>query len=147
MSMKIISNNKYKILSFVSTYVFLSVVALSLLTSVLFVQADTTVSNPGTQTGVNINATIKNPLSDSISDIPSFIEAILNIVLTIGVPIVALAIIYCGFLFVTAQGSAEKITKAKKALMFTLIGAALLLGSWILATAIKGTVLEIQKSA
>jgi len=57
---------------------------------------------------------------------------------------VAIAIIYSGFLFVTAQGNSEKLTKAKKALLYTIIGAALLLGSYVIATAIGKTVDEIK---
>ncbi len=90
-----------------------------------------------------LKVTIHNPLDSSLSDIPSFIEALLRIVLTVGVPIVTLAIIYCGFLFIKAQGAPEEISKAKKAFMYTLIGAALLMGSWILANAIQGTVKDI----
>jgi len=91
---------------------------------------------------------INNPLGTSgPQDIPSFIQTILNSVLVVGVPIVTLAIIYTGFLFVTAQGNSEALTKAKKTLLYTLIGAALLLGSFVISKAIKGTVDEIIKSS
>ena len=66
--------------------------------------------------------------------------------MVIGVPIVTLAIIYAGFLFVAARGNAEELTKAKKTLMYTLIGAALLLGSFVIAQAIKGTVDDISST-
>lgn len=89
--------------------------------------------------GVKINTGIANPIS-GVEDIPQLIEAILNFVLIIGVPVVALAIIYSGFLFVTAQGNSEKLTTAKKTLLYTLIGAALLLGCLVITKAIKGTV-------
>ncbi len=95
-------------------------------------------------TGVKINSGIENPLGNSVSDIPSFIVKIISFVLTIGVPIVTLAIIYSGFLFVTAQGNSEKLKSAKKTLLYTLVGAALLLGSLAIAEAIKGTIKEIK---
>ena len=100
---------------------------------------------PNTSTGVNINTGIKNPIA-GVEDIPSFIEAILSFVLIVGVPLVTLAIIYSGFLFVTAQGNSEKLTQAKKALLYTLIGATLLLGSYVIAHAIKGTVDDIKST-
>jgi len=75
--------------------------------------------------------------------INGFIKTLLEGVLKIGMPIVALAIIYCGFLFVQARGNSEKITKAKDALMYTLIGAAILLGSWAIAQLISDTVLAL----
>ncbi|MES2930324.1 MAG: pilin [Patescibacteria group bacterium] len=96
--------------------------------------------------GVKINTGIKNPLGNGIKDIPDFIVTVLNIVLIIGIPIVALAIIYSGFLFVTAAGNSEKLKKAKATLLYTIIGAALLLGSLVIAEAIKGTVDEIKKT-
>ena len=99
-----------------------------------------------TGTSLKINTKINNPLGDSIKDIPSFIRAIINIVLTIGVPIVVLAIIYAGFLFVTAQGNEEKLKTAKKTFMYTIIGATILLGAFVIANAIRGTVEEIRRT-
>lgn len=92
----------------------------------------------------NISTKINNPLGSELDTIPKFIKAIVEIVIYIGVPIIALAIIYTGFLFVAAQGNSEKITKAKKALMYVLIGAALLLGAFVIANAIQTTVDEIK---
>lgn len=87
------------------------------------------------------NGKICNPLkTDSITD---FIKNLLENIIKIGIPIIALAIIYSGFLFVFARGNPEKITSAKEALLYTLIGAALLLGSWALAQLISNTVLSL----
>jgi hypothetical protein len=85
--------------------------------------------------------TICNPINENT--IQGFIRTFLEGILKIGIPIVALAIIYCGFLFVAARGKPEKITKAKDALLYTLIGAAILLGAWALAKLISDTVLAI----
>jgi hypothetical protein len=56
-----------------------------------------------------------------------------------------LAIIYCGFLFVKAIGKPEEIKKAKDALLYTVIGAAILLGAWTIAQLISDTIIEIGK--
>lgn len=96
--------------------------------------------------GTNITTKIDNPLGPKITDIPSFIQEVIVIVLTVGIPIIALAIIYTGFLFVEAQGNPEKLTKAKKALLYTLIGGALLLGAFVIANAIGKTVDEIKST-
>jgi hypothetical protein len=81
---------------------------------------------------------ICNPIAtDTITD---FIENLLTNVIRIGIPIIALAVIYSGFLFVFARGNPEKITEAKSALLYTLIGAVLLLGSWAIAQLISETV-------
>ncbi len=82
---------------------------------------------------------INNPLG-STNSLPALIQIILNGALTIGLPVVSLAVIYCGFLFVAARGNPEKLTKAKDALLWTLIGAAVLLGAWAIATMISATV-------
>lgn len=79
-----------------------------------------------------------NPIPD-VTSIPGLIEKILTNVLKIGIPVIALAIIYCGFLFVSARGKPEAITKARDALLYTLIGAAILLGSWAIATVLVNT--------
>jgi len=87
---------------------------------------------------------IVNPIP-KISDLTGLIKTILEAVVKIGIPIVALAIIYCGFLFVKAMGKPEEIKKAKDALLYTVIGAAILLGAWTIAQLISDTVIEIGK--
>jgi hypothetical protein len=91
-----------------------------------------------------LSVTIKNPIS--VSNINDFIRVILVGVVKIGIPIVALAIIYSGFLFVTARGNEKSLETAKKAFMYSVIGAAILLGSWAIAQLISDTVLEIGNS-
>jgi hypothetical protein len=161
--MKIFKKNKYKLLSTLAKYSFIVVIVFSVMMPFVFVKAECGGVNqpkcdvscggpnqpptcpPLSNTSVNVSTKINNPLA-GYNDIPSFIEAIINVVLVVGVPIVTLAIIYCGFLFVKARGNPEELTKAKKTLMYTLIGAALLLGSFVIAKAIKGTVDEIKST-
>ncbi|HLP86658.1 MAG TPA: hypothetical protein VK153_02170 [Candidatus Paceibacterota bacterium] len=149
--MKIFKTKKYTILSGILKYSFIIVFAVMLLAPVVFAAPDgvdnTNNNSAGVDnTGTNITTKIENPLGDNIKDIPSFIKEIINIVLYIGIPIVALAIIYTGFLFVQAQGNSEKLTKAKNSLVYTLIGAALLLGAFVIADAIGKTVEDIKKT-
>jgi len=85
---------------------------------------------------------ICNPIP-KVTSVPGLIKTILEGLLKIGIPVVALAIVYCGFLFVFARGNPEKLKKAKDALLYTLIGAAILLGSWAIAQMISATVLAL----
>jgi len=85
---------------------------------------------------------ITNPLGN-INNINDLIKTLLEGLIRIGMPIIALAIIYSGFLFVFARGNSEKLTKAKDALLYPLIGAAILLGSWGIAQLISDTVLSL----
>lgn len=84
---------------------------------------------------------ICNPIG--VNSINEFVKTLLEGMIKIGIPIVALAIIYSGFLFVKAQGNPEEITKAKQALLYSVIGAVLLLGSWAIAQLITETVLQL----
>jgi|SRR3989338_3242259 len=84
-----------------------------------------------------------NPIP-KVTSLGGLIHTLIEGILKIGMPIIALAIIYCGFLFVKAQGKPEEISKAKSALLYTLIGAAILLGSWAIAQMIRDTVLELS---
>ncbi len=104
-----------------------------------------TVQNPNTQQGQttqHVTVRLDNPIA--VNSIPEFVEKVLRIVLKIGTPIVALAIIYTGYLFIAAQGKPEEITKAKKSLMYTLIGALILLGAYVIAETVVGTVAAIR---
>ena len=85
---------------------------------------------------------IKNPIAP-IDSVDSFIKIILIGIIKIALPVVALAIIYSGFLFVTARGNSESLKKAKDALLYSVIGAAVLLGAWAIAQLISDTVLKL----
>ncbi len=138
--MKIFQKKKYTILSNIAKYSFVVFFGIMLLSPIFFASAGAdTVS-----TSVKIG--IINPLDNKIDTIPKFIVAVIEIVLIIAVPIIVLAVIYVGFLFVKAQGNPEAITKAKKALIYTLIGAALVLGAFVIANAIDKTVDEIKST-
>ena len=85
-----------------------------------------------------------NPLGGSgITDLPTFLQKILGIVIELGAIVVVFFIIYAGFKYVTAGGDEGKIAKAHQMLLWTVVGAAILLGAQVLATAISGTIKEL----
>lgn len=84
---------------------------------------------------------LKNPIN--ATSVNGLIKDILIGVIKIGIPLIAIAIIYSGFLFVTAQGKPGDIETAKRAFMYTLIGGAILLGAWAIAQLISDTVLAL----
>lgn len=99
----------------------------------------------GSGNNLNLNFNLENPLDGSgVNTIPDFIAKVLDILLTIGIPVVAFFIIYAGFLFVTARGSEEQLKTAKATLLWTVVGAAILLGSWVLAQALGATINELK---
>lgn len=80
-----------------------------------------------------------NPLRN-ICSFEQFVELLLQAVIRIGLPIAVLFIVYSGFLFVTAQGNAEKLQKAKNTFFYTVIGVTIFLGSWALALIVESTI-------
>ena len=87
--------------------------------------------------------TLGNPLNPSFSTIPNFIAGALRVLVMLALPILTLMIVYSGFLFVFARGNQEGLSKAKVNLMYVLIGSTLILGAWVIATLISGTVSQL----
>lgn len=110
-----------------------------LIFSVLFVCtgvfAPVLVYGDGDDTGA---ATLENPIKHNT--IQDFIKAVLEQVAIIGSMVVVFFMIYSGFLFVSARGNEEKLTKAKWAFFGAVVGGILVIGAWAIAVMIKGTV-------
>ena len=91
----------------------------------------------GTQ-GNSPDPKLTNPLDSN--SILQLIQKLLETVVQIGIPIIALAIVYAGFLFVKAQGNESKITEAKEVLLYTVIGAGIVLGATVISGVIQATI-------
>lgn len=107
----------------------------------------------GGLSGVGVSAgtpsprnTIQNPLS-GISTVSQFVEAILKGILAIGMPVAVFFIVLSGFRFIAAQGNQEKLSDAKNNFMWTIIGVAIFIGAWTLATLIASTLKQIGAGA
>ena len=88
---------------------------------------------------------IENPLKCAgCNDLAGLLIAIVEEVAKVGFYLVVFFIIYSGFLFVAARGDTTKLGKAKATFLYTVIGAAILLGATILANVIQGTVNQLQ---
>jgi len=112
-------NIKNRVLT-ITTYLF--ALALPILT---FAQADTGPTK------------LPNPIKSNT--IGALLAQILDIMLTIGLPIIVVFFIFSGFRFVAAQGNETKLTEAKRGFKWTFIGAAILLGAKVLAELLQGT--------
>ncbi len=81
---------------------------------------------------------IENPLQvDSLEDL---IVAILNIFITLMIPVIVFFIILAGFKYVTAQGNSHKVEEATSTLLYAVIGGVLILGAVAIAEIVKNTV-------
>lgn len=87
-------------------------------------------------------AELQNPLN--FDDLVSVIVAIANVLLILAVPIIIIFIVYAGFLYVTAQGNSTKIQDAHNALLYALIGGAIILGAKVISAIIANTVNSIS---
>jgi len=147
--MKIFKDKKYSILGNILRFGPVLVLGLILFSNLAFALCPDGINSepcPATNNpGVTIDAKIENPLGkDGPQDIPSFIKAAIEIVLVVGVPLLVLAIIYAGFTYVKAQGNPGELEVAHRTLLYTIIGGALLLGAFVIANAIQGTVDQIN---
>lgn len=87
------------------------------------------------------SAKITNPLD--AENIGEFLLDIVGVITTLAVPVIAIMIIYTGFLFVTAGGNEDKIETAKDTAMYVAIGAAIILGAELIITVLENTASSI----
>lgn len=120
-----------------TTYTALAHVLVALfLTATMITFADAQTSGCGTDA-----QSLKNPIN--FCSIPEFLAGALKALAMIALPIISLFLVISGFMFVTAQGNQSKLDTAKKNFLYVIIGALLILGAWIIATLIAGTVNQL----
>jgi Type IV secretion system pilin len=95
-------------------------------------QSQSSVNNTGT------NVTLINPLGAGTS-LTTLLNSVLKFVVQIGAVIVILMLVYVGFKFVVAQGNPAKIEEARRMLLWTIVGALILLGAQVIAIGICET--------
>lgn len=86
---------------------------------------------------------LTNPLNPQFSTIPGFIAGVLKVVVEVSLPIITIFIVYAGFKFVAARGNPGKLDEAKQNFVWVIFGALLILGAWVIATLIGGTVSQL----
>lgn len=89
------------------------------------------------------DATLQNPLNSQFSSIPTFISGFLKVLVMVALPIITVFFVYSGYLFVSAGGNKDKVGEARKNFYNVVLGAILILGAWVLATMIGGTVTQL----
>jgi hypothetical protein len=97
----------------------------------------------GNQTSTQFSR-LQNPIQ--ANSFQELINDIVFIAMLIGGPLVVLAFVYTGFLFVKAQGNSTKLSEAKDALLYTVIGAFILLGAQVIASLVGGTVDQFRST-
>jgi hypothetical protein len=99
-------------------------------------------------TGTNPSTTLINPLQGNCSSngncLESFLQSILAFVVKIGAIVVVLMLVFVGYKFVAAQGNEEALKDARRMLLWTVIGALILLGAQAISLGIQATVNAIS---
>ena len=86
---------------------------------------------------------LQNPIKyNNFSD---FVAAVTQTAVKVLLPFVVLAFIYSGFLFVKAQGNEKELEAAKKAIIWSVVGAFILFGAWGFAQIIKTTISTVTQ--
>ncbi len=105
--------------------------------------------NPNPPTGegnpqtTNVIVKIGNPFAIG-DNLYAILKAIVNdVILPIGGLLCVLSFIYAGFMYVTASGNEAKIKNAHKILLYSAIGTAVLLGSWMLGEVVQNTINKV----
>lgn len=86
---------------------------------------------------------LENPLR--FTSLEKFVEGFLQAIVMIALPMIVAFMVYAGFKYIIARGNPGKIGEAHKNFTYVIIGTILILGAWVLATLIGGTVTQILR--
>ena len=82
---------------------------------------------------------LPNPAPGAGGTLEEFVNLLITIVQWVAIPALAVCIIYAGFILVSAGGNDEQITKGKQWILWTLVGASIILGAHVIADIVFGT--------
>ena len=71
-----------------------------------------------------------------------FLKSILGGIMYMSIPIIGLALVYSGLMFVLARGNSDKIGIAIRNFTYIIIGIALILGSYMIAGIVYNTIIK-----
>lgn len=94
--------------------------------------------------GANGTFTLCDPLG--VKNFCDLVRSLLNVVLAIGLPVAVFFFVWSGFKFILARGNQEKLNIAKQNFFYVIIGIAVFLGAWTLATIISATIQTLDQS-
>jgi hypothetical protein len=89
------------------------------------------------------SAALQNPTK--FKDLGQVVLAVINIVQILLIMATVLYLLYAGLMFVTARGEPSKLIKARDALLWGMVGAALILAARVLVVTLQGAVNSILK--
>ncbi len=87
---------------------------------------------------------VKNYLKEPYRSVPGLINAVLELIVQIGSVVLVIAVVMAGFQYVKARGNPGEIEKAHQTILYTLIGAAIVLGAFVISEGIQATVSQLS---
>lgn len=85
---------------------------------------------------------LKNPIkADNLIEL---LNLVVDAAMYVLIPLIVLAIIYTGFLFIKARGEPKAITDAKQMFMYVIIGAAIILASKLIIALVTNTITSLK---
>lgn len=112
----------------------INLLILSIFVIPIFVLADIT----GEPTTIGVD--IKNPFRGGDTLMELITTILNNVIMPIAAVAVVIWIIWAGFTFIQAQGKPAEIDKAKQRLLWSLIGAGILLGAAGISAVVQNTI-------
>ncbi|MDO8579643.1 MAG: hypothetical protein Q7R72_02105 [bacterium] len=109
--------------------------------------AGTSGGNPTVSSGGNPSSPTSGGLSNPIGGVPSIaclFYKIVDFIMSLSYVVIAFFLLLSGFKFVTAQGSQDKLTEAKKTFWYTVVGALILIGANTIIQVVQGIIKGIQ---
>lgn len=88
--------------------------------------------------------TLCDPLG--VKNFCDLVRSLLNVVLAIGLPVAVFFFVWSGFKFILARGAPDKLKVARENFFFVIVGIAVFLGAWTLATIIATTIQTLDTS-
>lgn len=85
-----------------------------------------------------------NPLG--IKNFCDLAKKLLDIIISLAVPVAILFLVWAGFKFILARGNPTELGVARKNFMYVIIGIAVFLGAWTLASVISATIKTLDSS-
>lgn len=83
---------------------------------------------------------LENPLG--VNTVQELLLKVVSAMTLIASPVIVIMFIYSGFLFVQSANNEETKKKAKSTLLYTIIGAAIIIGAKAIALAVQNTVIQ-----
>lgn len=105
-----------------------------------FALAEDKVPGPGEPDPVQFELT--NPIK--ADNFIQLLNLIVDAAMLVLVPLIVIAIMWTGFLFIKARGNDTELTKAKQMFFYVIIGAAIILASKLIITFVSSTIESLK---